>query len=88
LLGSYLNALLFQWLTAAKNSTRLMNLKFPRCDKHLKALTGRVAMQAVFSAASIALTIVILLSAIAKSADVKHEAGKGVQQIQVVAQTK
>ncbi len=45
-------------------------------------------MQAVFSAASIALTVVILLSAIAKSADVKHETGKGVQQIQVVAQTK
>jgi hypothetical protein len=54
----------------------------------LESSDRRVAMQAVFSAASIALSIVILLSAIAKSADVKHEAGKGVQQIQVVAQTK
>jgi hypothetical protein len=54
----------------------------------LESSDRRVAMQAVFSAASIALSIVILLSAIAKSADVKHETGKGVQQIQLVAQTK
>jgi len=47
-------------------------------------------MQTLLSAASIALTIVMLLSGIAKSSDVKREttAGKNDHQIQVVAQAK